>query len=807
MGNLCKYAFGLLITASAYQYTIAADNSTLLKYDRPAKFFEESLVIGNGNLGAIIYGDTRIDRIPINDITLWTGEPMGKPFAPDAYKAIPEIRKALDKEDYKTADRLQLKVQGEYTENYQPLGAVSIKYVDHFGKKTSNYTRQLDLSNAIASSSYTINGYPMRTEYFASAPDSVIIVRMSTDDPAGINALISFDSQLPHSVISENNEISAEGYVAYRSYPVYVGGLENKFEYDPERGMRFRTLISASTDGGGKVTASAGQLKIAGAPSATLLITNATSFNGFDHDPATEGRPYRDIAKNRIAAASKLNFEQLKSRHTDDYKSFFDRVKLDLGTTAPEIASLPTDVQLKQYTDESQSNPDLEELYFNFGRYLLISSSRTMGVPANLQGLWNEMMLPPWSSNYTTNINLQENYWPAEVTNLPEMHKPLMAFINNLSKTGAETAKAYYGVQNGWSLSHNTDIWALTNPVGLHNGGTSWANWTMGGAWVATHIWDNYLFNKDIEELRKNYPALKGAAEFCLDWLIEKDGKLITSPSTSPENIYIAPDGYRGATLYGGTADLAMARQCLMDARDAAAELKTDKQLRKRIDETLKRLHPYSIGKKGNLQEWYYDWEDAEPTHRHQSHLFGLYPGRHITTEATPDLANAAKKTLEIKGDNSTGWSTGWRVNLYARLGDADNAYHIYRRLLRYISPDAYQGPDARRGGGTYPNMLDAHSPFQIDGNFGGTAGVAEMLIQSSPDDITLLPALPKQWADGSVSGLKARGNIVVDMDWTDGKVSKLQLSSPTGAKTTVKVNGKRKKVTIPAGKTISVSI
>ncbi len=798
---------GAIIASAPIAQAGTNDNALTLKYNQPAKFFEESLVIGNGNLGAILYGNTHIDRIPINDITLWTGEPMRLTPLPDVSDAIAEIRAALDNEDYKLADQLQLKTQGEYTENYQPLGEIRIEYTDHSNKKVENYVRTLDIANSIATTSYSIDGYETKAEYFASAPDSVIVIRLSTKNPKGINALVSFDSKLPHSSTANGHEISAEGYVAYRSYPVYVGGMSNKFDYDPERGMRFNTRIYATTDGGKVKAFPSGQLKISDAQSATLIVTNATSFNGFDKNPATEGKPYKTLAENRIKSASGMTYDKLYNRHQEDYKNLFDRVKLDLGTTDPKIAEQPTDVQLKLYTDSMQTNPDLEELYFNFGRYLLISSSRTPGVPANLQGLWNEMMLPPWSSNYTTNINLEENYWPAEVVNLPELHQPLFDFIGTLSVTGQETAKNFYGVDNGWCLAHNSDIWGLSNPVGLNGGHPSWANWVMGGAWLSTHIWDSYLFNKDIEFLRNNYGALKGAAEFCLDWLVEKNGELITSPSTSPENIFITPDGYHGSTLYGGTADLAMVRQCLLDTREAAKALNTDKELQKRIDETLKRLHPYKIGEKGNLQEWYYDWNDSDPTHRHQSHLFGLYPGRHITTTNNPELAKAAAKTLEIKGDNTTGWSTGWRVNLYARLGDATNAYHIYQKLLRYISPDGYSGPDARRGGGTYPNLLDAHSPFQIDGNFGGTAGVAEMLIQSTPTSISLLPALPAQWANGSVSGLKARGNVVVDMAWADGKVTSLKLTAPNGAQTTVNVNGKNKKVNIPAGKTITVNV
>ena len=380
-----------------------------------------------------------------------------------------------------------------------------------------------------------------------------------------------------------------------------------------------------------------------------------------------------------------------------------------------------------------------------------------------------------------------------------------MDFIANLQHTGEKSAKAYYGVQKGWCLGQNTDIWAMTCPVGLNVGDPSWACWTMGGAWLSTHIWERYTFTQDKEFLQQYYPVLKGAAEFCLNWLIEKDGKLITSPGTSPENKFLTPDGYAGATSYGCTSDLAMTRECLIDAAKAAEALGADKDFRKQIEKTLPRLLPYQVGKKGNLQEWFHDWEDQEPQHRHQSHLFGLYPGHHLSVKETPELAKACARTLEIKGDNTTGWSTGWRVNLYARLQDSKNSYHIYRRLLRYVSPDGYKGKDARRGGGTYPNLLDAHSPFQIDGNFGGCAGVIEMLMQSSENSITLLPALPEEWKDGSVKGICARGGFIVDMEWKDSKVTSLYIQSRKGGKTKVCFNGKSKNITLNAGKGIKL--
>lgn len=793
-----KKVFWIILCLFFYFPVVFAGNMKLY-YDRPAEYFEEALVIGNGTMGATLYGGVKKDKISFNDITLWTGEPESENSSPDAFNVIPEIRALLDNEDYQGADKAQYKVQGHYSENYQPLGTLTIEYLDDTAG-ISDYHRWLDIGNATARTQYLKDGKLFTSDYFASAPDSVIVIRLKSENKEGIHASLSFDSPLPHSSQVADNEISVEGYAAYHSFPVYYKA-EDKHRYDPERGIHFKTLVRVlSVDGSVKDRYSDSRIEIDGSTEVLILIANVTSFNGFDKDPVKEGRNYRSHVEKRMKCAVGKTYDALREAHIRDYKYYFDRVKLDLGDTDDDIAALPTDKQLLFYTDCKQRNPDLEELYFQFGRYLLISSSRTSGVPANLQGLWNESVLPPWSSNYTVNINLEENYWASGTANLIEMQYPLIEFIANLSKTGRKTAKDYYGVERGWCLGHNSDIWAMTCPVGLNEGDPSWACWTMGGTWLSTHIWEHYLFTLDKEFLREFYPVLKGAAEFCMDWLVEKDGKLVTSPGTSPENKYITPDGYVGATSYGNTSDLAMIRECLMDAAEASKVLGVDKSFRKRIKKTLSRLYPYQIGTDGNLQEWYYDWQDQDPYHRHQSHLFGLYPGHHLSVEETPELAAACARTLQIKGDETTGWSTGWRVNLLARLQEGEKAYHMYRRLLRYVSPDNYKGEDARRGGGTYPNLLDAHSPFQIDGNFGGCSGVIEMLMQSSTNKIVLLPALPESWADGKVQGICARGGFVVDMEWKNREVVSLIVSSLKGGQTEICFNGVSKKVVFKAG-------
>lgn len=786
-----------------------------LQYGRPADYFEEALVIGNGMMGGIVYGKTDTEKISLNDITLWTGEPCNmKVYSPEAHKTIPLIREALKRGDYQEADRLQREVQGHFSQNYQPLGQLSIEYLDQ-DEAVSQYRRWLDIGDATAHTVYHRGQYQYAVEYFATNPDSGLVVRMTTDHPNGIRAKVSLSCQLRNErYVVDGNTLVTDGYAGYASLPSYYDAQE-KFAYDPNRGIHFRTKVMVK---GEHVRAEGDEVLVDGSKEVILYVVNATSFNGYDKDPVKEGKPYKQMADARLEQITSRAYTALMNRHVNDYKSIYDGVRLSLGNSSQADANISTEEALKAYLDESLFNPALEALYFQYGRYLLISCSRTPHVPANLQGLWNESVLPPWSCNYTSNINVEENYWAAETAGLSQMHQSLFTYMKALQGSGEQTARAYYGVDKGWCLAHNTDIWAMTCPVGLHTGDPMWANWNMGGAWISTHIWEHYTFSLDKDFLREYYPVLKGAAEFCLGWLVSTkdmgvDGKeyLITAPSTSPENVFVTDKGYHGRTCYGGFADIAMIRECLTDARNAAVVLGQDKDFVAQANDALSRLQPYKIGRRGNLQEWFYDWEDEDPHHRHQSHLFGVYPGHQIedgvnTKEA---LYRAASKTLELKGDRTTGWSTGWRVNLYARLRDAKNAYHMYRKLLSYVSPDGYQGADARRGGGTYPNLLDAHSPFQIDGNFGGCAGVLEMLVQSNfrmadskPSvSIELLPALPEQWKDGSVEGVCARGGIKVKMDWRDGRVESLMLTAQKACKIQLMMNGKERAVQLKKGK------
>ena len=821
----------LLLTTTGWLEADAQQAPMTLWYDRPAQFFEESLPIGNGHLGALVYGDPQEDIIQLNDITLWTGKPIDRKEDAGASKWIPEIRKALFAEDYARADELQLHVQGHNSCHYQPLGTLKIKSL-HPQSAPTFYRRELSLDMAVARTSYEQDGVRYEREYLASAPDSLIAIRLSASKAGQLNLQLSLTSILPHNVKASPAQLTMLGHA----------------NGDDTETIHFCTILRVKNQDG-EVTATDSTLVLKNATEATLWIVNATSFNGFNRHPVLQGAPYIEKANDLAWHTQNCTFEQVKARHLKDYQQFFNRVKLQLfenssssslfsNSSKSSLSSrtsitseIPTDSLVKGYNSgNAAADRYLETLYFQYGRYLLIGCSRTPSVPANLQGLWNPHQWAPWRGNYTININLEENYWPAYNCNLAELAMPLDGFVKALAENGRYTSENYYGMHRGWSSGHNSDIWAMANPVGEKNEKPEWSNWAMGGAWLVESLWERYLFTQDEQYLREvAYPLMKGATEFCLDWLIENPNKpqeLITAPATSPENEYVTDKGYHGMTCYGSTADMAIIRELFTNTFQAASLL-ADEAIMKEIKNSLPRLHPYTIGKEGDLNEWYHDWRDFDPHHRHQSHLIGLYPGNHLSNLETLDelddlesleniknvneILAACEQTLIQKGDKTTGWSTGWRINLWARLHKADQAFHILQKLLTYVSPDNYRGPDRRRpGGGTYPNLFDAHPPFQIDGNFGGTAGICEMLLQSNYSSLTrqpiplieLLPALPVQWADGEVSGLCARGGYEVSMKWKGGKVTEASIKAKKSGEVAIRCNGTQKTLQLKAGQT-----
>ncbi|MCL2221467.1 MAG: glycoside hydrolase family 95 protein [Oscillospiraceae bacterium] len=772
-----------------------------LWYDKPASIWEEALPLGNGRIGAMIWSGVTMEKISLNEDSLWSGYPQEHNI-PDAAKHYIKARDlALSGKYLESQNVIEQQLLSRFTQSYLPLGELQL----HFSLtgKVTDYNRTLDLSTALSKATYTQDDITFTRECFISAEDQALVMKISSNKAGAVSFSASFTCQLQACATSKGTKLILDGIAPSEVRPSYVQ-TDSPIIYEAEpskRGMGFIVCADFEAENG-VVAAEGGTINVADADSVVIRLCTRTSYNGPFCSPYLAGKPYEDNCRTDLDAAMELDYQTLYERHLADYRNLYNRVEIDFGLGKD---NQPIPERIAGW-ENSEEDPSLFALLFQYGRYLMISGSREGTLPTNLQGIWNQHLQAPWSANYTININTEMNYWPAEVTNLSECHEPLLSFLQTLRTTGAKTARIHYGAA-GFVTHHNTDIWGLSNPVGEGGkGNASYAFWALSAGWLSSHAFEHYAYTLDIDFLEnQGWPVIRDAARFYLDVMAhDSDGTLVFAPSTSPENSFIH-EGKRCPVHKNTTMSTAVIKETLTNAVKCCDILGVEPQFKEEAIAALKKMPAYKIGSRGELLEWSDELPEAEPEHRHNSHLYPLHPGHDISLEHTPELANACKRTLELRGEESTGWALAWRINLWARLAESERAFALLKKQVRPVgSNKTYYSEN----GGCYPNLFGGHPPFQIDSNYGACAGIAELLLQSREDSINLLPALPKALKNGFVKGLRARGGVTVDIEFFDGKVKKAILTLDARMPTreiALRYNGKDMTVTLEEGKKVIV--